>query len=102
MSGLSQNAQADLSSEKTQGDRIPHLCNILRFAVLKKNSSLMAIGGAWDTSDGGDPSVDDTSLIRTAQRFVHQVKSLKLVLRFLATAEIYPFLGMQRMWRILI
>lgn len=84
MSGLSQNAQAELSSEKIQGDRVPHFCNMLRFAILKKNSSLMAIGGAWDSIDGGDPSVDDTSLIRTALRFVHLVTMLNTSVVFLS------------------
>lgn len=84
MSGLSQNAQAELSSEKIQGDRIPHLCNMLRFAILKKNSSLMAIGGAWDAVDGGDPSVDDSSLIRTALRFVHLATVLNSIAVFLS------------------
>lgn len=70
MSGLSKNALEELSSEKSYVDRIPHICNILRFAVLKKDQSLMPIGGPWNSADGGDPSVDDTSLIRTAIRFV--------------------------------
>lgn len=79
MSGLSQNAQAELSSERSYDDRIPHFGNLLRFAVLKKNNSLMAIGGPWDTVDGGDPSVDDSSLIRTALRFVYEVLSWIIV-----------------------
>ncbi|KAL6543907.1 hypothetical protein OROGR_010404 [Orobanche gracilis] len=78
MSGLGQNAQAELSSERTYNDRIPHFCNLLRFAVLKKNSSLMAIGGPWDTVDGGDPSVDDSSLVRTALRYAKDVANLDL------------------------
>ncbi|KAK6122470.1 hypothetical protein DH2020_043787 [Rehmannia glutinosa] len=78
MSGLGKNAQAELSSERTYNDRIPHFCNMLRFAVLKKNSSLMAIGGPWDTIDGGDPSVDDSSLIRTALRYAKDVTNLDL------------------------
>lgn len=69
MSGLGQSDQAELSSERNY-DRIPHFCNMLRFAVLRKNNSLMAIGGPWDTVDGGDPSVDDASLIQTALRFI--------------------------------
>lgn len=78
MSGLSNNALAELSSERIYDDRIPHFCNMLRFAVLKKNSSLMAIGGPWDSIDGGDPSVDESSLLRTALRFVLQPTSYKL------------------------
>lgn len=30
----------------------------------------MAIGGPWDVADGGDPSVDDDSLVQTILRFV--------------------------------
>ena len=70
MSGISKNALEELSSEKISDDRIPHIYNILRFAVLKKDHSLMAIGGPWKSLDGGDPSVDDTSLIHTAQRLM--------------------------------
>ena len=70
LSGLSKNALEDLSSEKRYDDRVPHICNILRFAVLKRDRSFMAIGGPWDSADGGDPSVDDSALIQTALRFV--------------------------------
>ena len=71
MSGLSQNAAEELSSEKSYDDHIPHFCNIMRFAVLKKDHALMAIGGPWDTVDEGDPSsVDDSSLVRTVLRSV--------------------------------
>lgn len=70
MSGLSRSATEDLCSEKISDDRIPHICNLLRFAVLKKDRSLMAIGGPWDAVDGGDPSLDDSSLIHTVLRFV--------------------------------
>ncbi|KAF2290076.1 hypothetical protein GH714_001773 [Hevea brasiliensis] len=52
MSGLSKNALEELSSEKSYDDRLPHICNILRFAVLKRDRSFMAIGGPWDTADG--------------------------------------------------
>ena len=68
-SGLSKNALEELSSEKCFDDRIPHICNILRFALLKKNQSFMAIGGQWNPADGVDPSVDDTSSIHTVHRF---------------------------------
>lgn len=70
MSGLSKNALEELSSERSSDDRIPHICNILRFAILKKDRSFMTIGGPWNSTDGGDPSVDDSSLIQTAIRFV--------------------------------
>lgn len=70
MSGLSRTALEDLSSEKLFEDRIPHVCNILKFAVLKKDHSFMAIGGSWDPTDGTDPSVDQSSLIQTMLRFV--------------------------------
>lgn len=70
MSGLSKNALEELSSERSSDDRIPHICNILRFAILKKDRSFMTIGGPWNSTDGGDPSVDGSSLIQTAIRFV--------------------------------
>lgn len=70
MSGLSKNAMEELSSEKSSDDRIPHICNIIRFGVLRRDQSWMAIGGPWDSVDGGDPSVDNTSLIQTVLRFV--------------------------------
>lgn len=70
MSGVSRNALEELSSEKISDDRIPHISNMLRFAVLKRDHSFMAIGGPWKSADGGDPSVDDTSLIRTVQRYL--------------------------------
>lgn len=76
MSGLSKNALDELSSERNYDDRIPHFCNMLRFAVLKKDNSLMAIGGPWNSVDGGDPSVDDSALIQTVLRFVHEIVSL--------------------------
>lgn len=70
MSGLSQNALEELSSERKYDDRIPHYCNMLRFALLKKDNAFMAIGGPWNAIDGGDPSVDDSALVRTAIRSV--------------------------------
>ncbi|KAL7180807.1 hypothetical protein ACSBR1_039797 [Camellia fascicularis] len=78
MSGLSQNALDELSSENSYDDRIPHFCNMLRFAVLKKEHSLMAIGGPWEIVDGGDPSVDDSSLVRTVVRHAKDVTQLDL------------------------
>lgn len=71
MSGLSRNALEELSSDKSSDDRIPHICNILRFAVLKKDHSFMAIGGPWHFADGVHPSVDGSSLVQTAIRFVY-------------------------------
>ena len=70
MSGLSRSALEELSSDKIPDDRIPHICNILRFAVLKKDHSFMAIGGPWVSSDGSNPIDDKSSLIQTALRFV--------------------------------
>lgn len=86
MSGISKNAHEELSSEKCCDDRVPHICNILRFGLLKKDNSLMAIGGPWDTADGGDPSVDDSALVRTAIRsafFFPCIKSFATI--FLST-----------------
>ena len=70
MSGLSRSALEELSSEKIPNDRIPHICNILRFSVLKKDHSFMAIGGPWISADGSNPTDDESSLIQTALRFV--------------------------------
>ncbi|KAJ1423672.1 EF-hand domain [Sesbania bispinosa] len=78
MSGLSRTALEELSSEKIFDDRIPHICNFLRFAVLKKDHSFMAVGGPWEPADGGDPSNDDSSLIRTALRYAKDVIQLDL------------------------
>ncbi|KAE9455669.1 hypothetical protein C3L33_12427, partial [Rhododendron williamsianum] len=78
MSGLSQNSLEELSSERSYDDRVPHLCNMLRFAVLKKDQYIMAIGGPWDTVDGGDPSVDDSSLVQTVLRYAKDVTQLDL------------------------
>lgn len=68
MSGLSRGALEELSSDKSYDDRLPHICNILRFAILKRDRSFMAIGGPWDSADGGDPSIDDSVLVQTALR----------------------------------
>ncbi|XP_045810628.1 protein SHORT ROOT IN SALT MEDIUM 1 isoform X1 [Trifolium pratense] len=72
MNGLSRGALEELSSDKLLDDRIPHICNFLRFAILKKDHSFMAVGGPWEPADGGDPSNDDSSLIRAALRFIPQ------------------------------
>ncbi|XP_019460840.1 PREDICTED: cell division cycle and apoptosis regulator protein 1 isoform X2 [Lupinus angustifolius] len=69
MSGLSRTALEELSSDKVLDDRVPHICNFLRFAVLKKDHAFSAVGGPWEPADGGDPSIDDNSLIRTALRY---------------------------------
>ncbi|KAE9605540.1 putative Cell cycle and apoptosis regulator protein [Lupinus albus] len=69
MSGLSRTALEELSSDKGLDDRVPHICNFLRFAVLKKDHAFSAVGGPWEPADGGDPSIDDNSLIRTALRY---------------------------------
>lgn len=67
MSGLSRRALEDLVSESD--DRIVHICNILRFCILKKDRAFTAIGGPWDIVDGGNPSIDDSSLVQTALRY---------------------------------
>ncbi|CAH9102768.1 unnamed protein product [Cuscuta epithymum] len=78
MSGLSKNALDELSSDRNYDDRIPHFCNMLRFAILKKDNSLMAIGGPWDIVDGGDPSVDDSALVKTILRYAKEITNLEL------------------------
>ncbi|KAL8142335.1 hypothetical protein V2J09_015367 [Rumex salicifolius] len=78
MSGLSRTASEELSSEKLSEDRVPHMCNLLRFAVLRKDRSFMAIGGPWDPIDGPDPSVDASSLIQTVIRYARDVTQLDL------------------------
>ncbi|XWS23169.1 hypothetical protein CRYUN_Cryun29cG0098000 [Craigia yunnanensis] len=79
MSGLSRSALEELPSEKVPDDRIPHICNILRFAVLKKDHSFMAIGGPWvSAADGCNPTDDKSSLIQTALRYAKDVVSLDL------------------------
>ncbi|XP_012568287.1 protein SHORT ROOT IN SALT MEDIUM 1 isoform X2 [Cicer arietinum] len=78
MNGLSRGALEELSSDKLFDDRIPHICNFLRFAVLKKDHSFMAVGGPWEPADGGDPSNEDNSLIRTALRYTKDIIQLDL------------------------
>ncbi|KAK7407389.1 hypothetical protein VNO78_09269 [Psophocarpus tetragonolobus] len=78
MNGLSRFALEELSSDKIIDDRIPHICNFLRFAVLKKDHSFMAVGGPWEPVDGGDPSIDSNSLIKTAIRYAKDVIQLDL------------------------
>ncbi|XP_047171820.1 protein SHORT ROOT IN SALT MEDIUM 1 isoform X1 [Vigna umbellata] len=78
MNGLSRSALEELSSDKIVDDRIPHMCNFLRFAVLKKDHSFMAVGGPWKPVDGVDPSIDNNSLIKTALRYAKEVLQLDL------------------------
>ncbi|XP_027914489.1 protein SHORT ROOT IN SALT MEDIUM 1 isoform X1 [Vigna unguiculata] len=78
MNGLSRSALEELSSDKIVDDRIPHMCNFLRFAVLKKDHSFMAVGGPWKAVDGVDPSIDNNSLIKTALRYAKEVLQLDL------------------------
>ncbi|KAK3000797.1 hypothetical protein RJ639_021728 [Escallonia herrerae] len=78
MSGLSQNSLDELSSDRSYDDRIPHFCNMLRFAILKKDNHFLAIGGPWDAVDGGDPSVDESSLVQTVVRYAKDVTQLDL------------------------
>ncbi|XP_042494256.1 protein SHORT ROOT IN SALT MEDIUM 1-like [Macadamia integrifolia] len=78
MSGISKDALEELSSDKISDDRIPHLNNILRFAILRQDRSFMAIGGPWDVLDGEDPSVDESSLIQTALRCAKGLTQLDL------------------------
>jgi hypothetical protein len=85
MNGLSRGALEELSSDKLLDDRIPHICNFLRFAILKKDHSFMAVGGPWEPADGGDPSNDDSSLIRTALRFIPQYHDM------IISAKTYAF-----------
>jgi len=73
MNGLSRSALEELSSDRVVDDRIPHMCNFLRFAVLKKDHSFMAVGGPWRPVDGVDPSIDNNSLIKTALRFMPMI-----------------------------
>jgi len=70
MSGMSADTLNEMCSYNSSDERIVHFNNILRFAILKKDHSFMAIGGPWNaTIDGGDPSVEDSALIRTACRY---------------------------------
>ncbi|CAH1431135.1 unnamed protein product [Lactuca virosa] len=78
MSGLSQNALEELSSERDYEDRIPHFCNMIRFACLKSGNTFKAIGGLWETTDGNDPSVDKSILVHTALRYAKDLTGLDL------------------------
>ncbi|ONK63273.1 uncharacterized protein A4U43_C07F13260 [Asparagus officinalis] len=62
-------ASNELCSYKSSDERIIHFNNIFRFAILKKDRSFMAINSPWNAAiGGGDPSVEDYSLIHTAPR----------------------------------
>lgn len=71
MSGISSEALEDICSDKSTEGRIIHFNNVLKFAVLKKDHSFMAIGGPWNAAiDGGNPLIDSSCLIQTASRCV--------------------------------
>ncbi|VAI89760.1 unnamed protein product [Triticum turgidum subsp. durum] len=79
MSGMSNGAFADITSMRSTDERVVHLNNILKFAVFKKDRSLLAIGGPWNAAlDGGDPLVDCSCLIRTAIRYVKELVQVDL------------------------
>lgn len=70
MSGINHDALEELCSERNYSEHPPHMTNILKFAVLRKDHSFMAIGGKWQAEvDGGDPYTEDSSLIQTAKRY---------------------------------
>lgn len=69
MSGVSNDTVDELCSDKTSDDKLIHFNNYLRFAILKKDHSFMAIGGQWkEALDGAELSADGSSLIQTAMR----------------------------------
>lgn len=69
MSGIGSDALNDLCSDKSADERIVHFNSILKFAILRKDRAFLAIGGPMNAAvDGGNPSVDDPSLIQTAIR----------------------------------
>ncbi|XBI11377.1 hypothetical protein VPH35_138454 [Triticum aestivum] len=79
MSGMSNGAFADITSMRSTEERVVHLNNILKFAVFKKDRSLLAIGGPWNAAlDGGDPLADCSCLIRTAIRYVKELVQVDL------------------------
>ncbi|XP_068641295.1 protein SHORT ROOT IN SALT MEDIUM 1-like [Aristolochia californica] len=79
MSGISSTSLDELCAGKSSDDRIAHVNSILRFALLRKDRSFLAVGGPWNaTIDGGDPLVDDSSLIRTALRCAKEAIQLDL------------------------
>ncbi|KAK7349989.1 hypothetical protein VNO77_07975 [Canavalia gladiata] len=68
MNGLSRSILEELSFDKISDNRIPHICNFLRFAVLKKDHSFMAVDGPWEPVDGSDPFSGNNLLVKTALR----------------------------------
>ncbi|CAA6665213.1 unnamed protein product [Spirodela intermedia] len=79
MSGISVEALEELNAEQNSDDRISHINNLLKFAILRKDHSFTAIGGPWNaTLDGGDPSTDNTSLVQTAKRYLKDLTQLDL------------------------
>lgn len=67
MSGISNNALSELCS--TSDERAIHLSHVLKFAIVRKDRELLAIGGSWNPAiDGGDPLVSDSGLIKAAIR----------------------------------
>ncbi|URD78443.1 cell division cycle and apoptosis regulator 1 [Musa troglodytarum] len=78
MSGISCEALNELCLEKDTDERIVHFNNILKFAVLKKDRSFLAIGGPSHVTLDGDPQLNDSSLIQTAIRHVKHATQLDL------------------------
>ena len=70
MSGLTSDAYAEFLSDKITEEKPSHIHNLLKFVALRKDrSAIMAAGGRWDGElDGGDPTNDDSALIRAAIR----------------------------------
>ncbi|KAH9295923.1 hypothetical protein KI387_039511, partial [Taxus chinensis] len=67
MSGIIENALAELISERIPEDKALHVHNVMRFAILCKDHTFFATGGSWDSVvDGGDPATDESALIQTA------------------------------------
>ncbi|XP_078444603.1 ATP/GTP-binding protein family isoform X2 [Wolffia australiana] len=79
MSGISSEALEELCSDHNSDNRVSHFNNLLRFAILRKDHSFTAIGGPWNAAlDGGDPSTDETSLVRTAKRYMKDLAQIDL------------------------
>lgn len=68
MSGVSAEALNELCFGKDNDERPVHVNNILKFAIMKKDHSFLAIGGPSHMTSDGDMQVDDSSLIQTAIR----------------------------------
>lgn len=80
MSGISADALSQLVSERSSGDKVTHINNILKFAILREGRAFSAIGGQWSAEmDGGDPSSNgDLSLVQTAIRCTKEVVQVDL------------------------